>query len=64
MSKRLRKRITALEKEVDLLNEMFWHLDGLVMAYRERMREHEHDTDGRTMWDGKRSILQGEDSTP
>jgi len=51
------EQIAELKEEIDRLYEWVDHFDSLLVAYRNRLREHEHDTDGCTMWNGKRAEL-------
>lgn len=52
-----KQRIKDLEENVNEMWTWIDHLDNLNRALRERLREHEHDTDQRTMWNGIRADL-------
>ena len=56
-------RKAELIKLVERLQEENVHLDHLARAYRERLRQHTHDADGRAMWNGVRAKLDTDDMT-
>ena len=56
-------RKTELVKLIESLSQETAQLDRLARAYRERLREHTHDADGRTMWNGVRAKLDTDHMT-